>query len=86
MYNEIKTELSRRCSSIRYFSRAWMELYERAVQKYEHFQKSGINQWYRDSNGILLNHAFDPVYESDFYRKNSPAYCEFLTIRYETLH
>lgn len=79
MFQQIKSELSSRRNSVRYFTRAWYEMYLKARERFESYQKSGVNMWYQAGN-VLLNHAFDPVYESDFYRKNSGAYCEFLEI------
>lgn len=78
-YEQIKAELSRRRNRITHFTRKFYQEFCAAQRAAKHTAENGIDLHYW-KDGVYLNHAYDPVYESNFYRKNGGAYCEFLSI------
>lgn len=78
-YTEIKQELSRRCRSTKHFTREFFKVYQAARETIKRNVEQGINDVYYDGD-ILTCHAWDEVRKTDFYLKNSGAYCEFLCI------
>lgn len=79
MYQRIKAELLRRCENPRYFTRAFLNAFESASRRFQFLRESGIDDSYY-SGHVRLFHSMDPVYNSEFYRLNGSAYCEFLEI------
>ena len=79
-YLECKKELIGRCESAKYFNRKFYETFRGAVLMTIWKQKNGIEDVYTDADGIIRRHSYDDVYKSDFYNKNSCAYCAFLEI------
>ena len=81
VYLEIKEELKRRRENVKYFSRAWFEMFLKCRRKNAENRENGIDDsYYTDSGLVRLVHSYDPVYASDFYMKNSGCYCEFLSL------
>ena len=78
-YNQVKTALSKLVKSTKYFNRDFYKRYKKAVQNVSKCLKNGIDDSY-EMDGIRLYHSWDDVYSTDFYQKNSCAYCEFLSI------
>lgn len=79
-YKEIKTELKRRRENTRYFNQAFYKLFREALRNMEKNIEFGVDDSYiRD--GVRLFRAYDEIYKSDFYNKNSACYCEFLAIQ-----
>ena len=78
-YTEIKNELKQERQSIRYFTRAFLETYAAALETNKRNAEKGIDDSYNDG-GIWTRHAWDDVRKTDFYLKNSCAYCVFLQI------
>jgi len=76
LYRKIKSELIACGCSTRYFTREFLSTYAAALK---HFREIEIDDSYLDGH-VILFHSFDPVYTSDFYRKNSCSYCEFLVL------
>ena len=81
MYKAIKEELSRQCNT-KYFTKKFFLMFIRAEQSASYNARHGIDDSYRDPEceHIVLRHSFDGVYASDFYIKNSSAYCTFLEL------
>ena len=78
-YKEMKTLLKKQCSNIKYFTADFYDMFKKAYRDATKAIINGDDKRYR-KNGILLNHCYDPVYESEFYNKNSGAYCSFLEL------
>ena len=78
-YQDIKNELSALVSSTRYFSRKWFDLWLSCYRKRLDNIEKGIDDSYYQDN-VLLFHSWDDIYKSRFYRDNSSAYCEFLSV------
>ena len=78
-FNSIKNELKKACISTKYFTREFFKLYTKALETGRKYDKNGTDDGYI-KDGIFLRHRFDSIYASDFYNKNSCAYCEFLGI------
>lgn len=81
MYQRIKTELSLRHCSPRYFNRAFLSAFLSAYETNRKNRENGIDDSYTVGH-VTLYHAWDEIYKTDFYSKNSSAYCEFLEIFY----
>ena len=82
IYEKVKCILASRVESTRYFSRSFFDTFEKATKAVWKASEDGVNDWYSlpENPNVLLRHSFDPVYESKFYKENSCAYCEFLSI------
>lgn len=78
-YNRIKNQLKTVCSSTKYFNKDFLKLYKKALETGRKYDKDGTDDGYI-KDGVFLRHRFDDIYNSDFYNKNSCAYCEFLAI------
>lgn len=78
-YQDVKNELSALVSSTRYFSRKWFDMWLSCYKNRMDNIENEIDDSYY-SNGVLLFHSWDAVYNSRFYRENSCAYCEFLSV------
>lgn len=78
-FKEAKAELKTRVSSAKYFNKDFYNRYRNALKKTRMCIENGIDDIY-EKDGIRLFHSWDDVYTSDFYVKNSCAYCEFLCI------
>lgn len=78
-YSEIRQELKRECQSVKYFTRAFLETYAAALETNKRNAEKRIDDSYNDG-GIWTRHAWDDVRKTDFYLKNSCAYCVFLQI------
>lgn len=83
LYSIIKQELKTRCRNIRYFNRDFFNTFTAAAKANRENRKSGIDDSYIKDGYITLYHCYDSVYSSDFYNKNSCAYCEFLSVYLE---
>lgn len=79
-YHECKKELRERCESTKYFNQKFYKTFRGAVLMTAWKLKHEIEDVYTDENGIIRQHSYDEVYKSDFYNKNSCAYCAFLEI------
>ena len=80
-YAQAKAELSKQCSNIKYFNRAFFKAFDKAIKKAQENKEKGIEDCYI-IDGVYYFHSFDEIYASKFYQKNSCAYCEFLSISY----
>jgi len=78
-YSEIKTELKKEMESTKYFTKSFLATYNAALETIRKNVEKGIDDSYCD-NGIWTRHAWDDVRKTDFYNKNSCAYCVFLQI------
>ena len=78
-YSEIKEEIKNRHESTKDFTKRFYEDYKESTmsQCSKNYDRDA-DTYIRD--GIILVHAHDRIYESDFYNKNSTAYCVFLEI------
>lgn len=81
-YQDIRAELSRRCSSIRHFNRAFFATYKKSLYTARKNSESGIDDNFLLAPGVIGKKSFIPVYDTKFYKENGPAYCEFLCIVY----
>ena len=79
MYQRIKAELLRRHCKTSHFTRAFLNAFESSSRRFQFLRESGIDDSYF-SGHVRLFHSMDPVYNSEFYRLNGSAYCEFLEI------
>lgn len=70
--------------SVKYFNRDFLSKYLLAYSEAEKAAESGESLFYTDENGILKNAAYSEVFKTDFYNKNSTAYCAFLEIHAST--
>ena len=81
-YSQVKTELKKRCSNVKYFNKAFYNDYIKSYEKTIYNFKNDIDDSYY--KGIVkLHHSWDAVYNSRFYNDNSCAYCEFLGIVFD---
>ena len=80
-FNEVKQELKKRRENVKYFNKAFFNTYIDAIRLRKYNLEHDVNDDYV-MDGIRLVHCFDPVYNTDFYNKNSACYCEFLSIVY----
>ena len=78
-YKKIKEELKKRRNNVKYFNYDFFIKWVDAIQEREKTIKAGIDASYVKGY-ITLYHYYDNIYNSDFYNKNSCAYCEFLEI------
>lgn len=84
-YEEVKQILAERCSSTKHFTKKFYKEFLEAKAKAEKHWKDGTIDEVRytiNDNGteIVLNHCYDNIYASNFYNRNSGAYCEFLSL------
>ena len=78
-FKQAKIELKKVCSNTKYFNKSFFNDYITALEKRIYNIENGIDDSFFD-DGILLFNCFEKVYNSRFYRDNSCAYCEFLSI------
>lgn len=72
-----KDALKKQNESTKYFNRDFLAKFIHAYNTAVANEKNGIDtRYYID--GVMLFHEWDQVYASDFYNKNSCAYCVFL--------
>lgn len=78
-YQQIKEELKNRHESTRYFTKQFYEDYKESIrtQESKNYDREA-DKYIKDA--IIMIHAHDHIYESDFYNKNSTGYCVFLEI------
>jgi len=82
-YEIIKAELKKRRENIRYFTKEFYTTFKECYiaglkARYMDTYKKYL---YKNENENFFRYTYyNPVYESDFYKKNSCAYCEFLTL------
>ena len=77
-YERIREELSKVRHDLSYFTEDFYKIFMQAKARREECIRTGTDDsYYRD--GILLFHSYDPIYESEIYKKNSCTYCEFLS-------
>ena len=80
-YLIIKNELKNRRENIKYFNRAFFKMYLQVIQARENHIKAGTLDAQRYTDGLVIKYRYyNPVYNSNFYIKNGPAYCEFLAV------
>lgn len=77
---DAKKELARRSANTKYFNKKFFDIYADCYKKAQENDENGIDTFYTDENGILKNAAYNPVFETEFYNKNSCGYCEFLCV------
>ena len=77
---DAKRELVKRGQNTRYFCKKFFDIYTACYKQATENQEKGVDAFYTDENGVLKNGAYNPIFETDFYNKNSCAYCEFLCI------
>ena len=78
-YSVIKQALTRQSESTKYFTKSFYDTFRNAIAMIKFNREHGIDDYYYDGN-ILTMHAYDDVRKTQFYRKNSTAYCVFLEI------
>lgn len=78
-FQAIKEELKKERESTKYFTKQFFAIYSEALETIKRNNEKGIDDSYND-NGIWTRHAWDEVRKTDFYIKNSCAYCTFLQI------
>ena len=83
-YEEYKTILAKRCRNTEHFTEEFLQTFLDAWDNAALAAIHGEDNTYCVDN-VLLNHAYDKVYESEFYNKNSCCYCEFLSVHWETM-
>ena len=71
-------------NTTKYFNREFLAKYLTAYKTAIEAAEKGIDLYYTDENGILKNSAYNEVFKTDFYNKNSGAYCAFLEIHART--
>jgi hypothetical protein len=78
-YKAIKAALKANRENVKYFTLAFYKTYMQCRAKADDNNKAGIDDSYiRPGERFKRFHAWDDVYNSDFYNKNSAAYCQFL--------
>lgn len=80
-----KYQLVEHGESVKYFNRDFLAKYLHAYAKAKAAAENGTSDFYTDEHGILRNAAYNEVFKTDFYNKNSTAYCAFLEIHEKTL-
>ena len=83
-YQEVKQELSKTCTNLKYFTRAFYADFVKAYQAATAATIAGTSPRY-EKGGIVLNHCYDAIYNSRFYQDNSGTYCEFLSVFYGSM-
>ena len=78
-YKIIKEELKARRENVKYFNYDFFTKWIEAIQEREKTIKAGIDASYKKGY-ITLYHYYDNIYKTDFYNKNSAAYCQFLEV------
>lgn len=78
-FASIKEELKQRGESTKYFTKAFYNAFADAVKAGKRISEAGGDDSYYVGK-VRLYHHYDAIYASDFYNKNSCAYCEFLSI------
>ncbi len=81
-YKDIKAKLAIKRTSLKYFTKAFFETFREAERTARENERRGIDSHYYKGH-IYLNHAYDAIYSSDFYNKNSGTYCAFLEVYHE---
>jgi len=77
---EVKTALKKRGANTRFFNKTWYETFIECIEKGAAVPARLLdNEKYTEGNVTLFRYMI-PVYESDFYNKNSTGYCEFLEV------
>jgi hypothetical protein len=78
-YKIIKNELQQRRNNTKYFNYTFFVTYIQALKDREKAIKAGLDESYKKGY-ITLYHYYDEIYKTDFYNKNSAAYCQFLEV------
>ena len=78
-YDKVMAELEKKCRTVRYFTKSFYETFVSCREAVKKCNEEGRDDSYMSGN-VRLRHSYDPVYRSDFYVKNSCAYCAFLEI------
>lgn len=85
-YRTIKAELASDRSNVRYFTKAFYDLYIKCRAEVRRNAENGIDDLvpYTTESGteITVHAPHIPIFSTDFYRKNGTTYCQFLTIMY----
>ena len=76
-YNDAKAELSARRGNTKYFNRSFWRTYIKTKSLLSILSEKG------NLDDDTVKNAWRDVYSTDFYNKNSCAYCEFLCIAYD---
>lgn len=80
-YKKIKDALSKRIKNLKWFSLDFCKTYVACRDAVKNLTEDEYaDSLYEMEPGVTVSHAWDPVYATDFYKKNSGAYCEFLSI------
>lgn len=80
-YKTIKAILKANRESTRYFTKDFYNTYLQVIESVNRAAEQGIDpEYYQNADGVTVSHAWDPVYNTDFYNRNSCAYCQFLEI------
>ena len=72
-----KDNLKASGENTKYFNRDFLTKY---ICAYNEAGKENAPDRFYEKGGILYNGYFDEVYKTDFYNKNSCAYCAFLEL------
>lgn len=84
-YQTIREELKKRRENVKGFTAEFFKDFAEASTAADNAIITGTLEKYRyEKNGIIFYHLYDKVYNSDFYRNNSGAYCEFLSVYLDT--
>lgn len=78
-YKTVKTELSKKCKSVKYFTKEFFTDFIQAVRERRHNIEKGIDRSYKNGY-VTLYHEYDKIYNSKFYKENGSSYCEFLQL------
>lgn len=79
-FEEVKNELARLVSSTRYFNREFYRIYLECLKKTRENVEKGVDDSFQLAPGVVGFRSWEGVYTSRFYRENSGAYCEFLSV------
>lgn len=88
-FREYKDQMTRDGYNTRLFTKKFFLTFDQAAKTRAYNRDNGIDDSYTGrvwlspselSAEITLHHAFDAVYNSDFYIRAGSAYCHFLTL------
>lgn len=72
-----KDNIKAQGKSAKYFNRDFLAKY---VHAWNESHKDGAPMLHYEKDGIIYNGYYTAVYDTDFYKKNSCAYCVFLEL------
>lgn len=82
-YKRFKADLRKVRSNVNYFTPEFLKVFTEAYREATAAVIRGDSEQYYTLNRVRLNHYYDKVYNSDFYRFNGGSYCEFLSLFYD---